>query len=508
MFEGARTSRLTADWVTSASSVDAEIRSSLYALRNRARQLCRDSDYAKQALRAIASNVIGQGISFQAQVKDQSGSRLNTAVNDQIEQLWSKWSRAKCCHTAGKLGFSDIERLLIRSVAESGEVLVRIVKQPFADSPVPLALEVLEADLLDDRYNGKVAETGNEVRMGIELDKWHRPVAYYFLPRHPGDYTFSNSTPDNYLPRTRVPADEVIHLFLTERPGQTRGISWFASAIKRLHHLSGYEEAEVIRARASSALMGFITSPEGELQGDEVLDGERVSSFEPGVFKYLAPGESVSVPQLDAPDGQFEPFMRSMLRAVSAGLGLAYENVSHDYSQSNYSSSRLSLLDERENWRVLQEWMIKNFHQQVFDVWLDMAVLNGALNLPLYDSDPDRYRKVKWQPRGWGWVDPEREVNALKEAVRCGFKTLSDVIAEQGGDVDEQLIAMKHERQTAEDLGLILDIDAGKVSNAGLTQARPAGSIIPQDPFAPSDTSTEPAIPTAPAKQPPTAPAP
>ena len=46
------------------------------------------------------------------------------------------------------------------------------------------------ADSLNNRIR-KVATNGNEVRMGIELDKWHRPVAYYFLPRHPGDYTFS-----------------------------------------------------------------------------------------------------------------------------------------------------------------------------------------------------------------------------------------------------------------------------------------------------------------------------
>mgnify|MGYP003328589915 CR=1 FL=1 len=162
----------------------------------------------------------------------------------------------------------------------------------------------------------------------------------------------SNATPDNYLPRTRVPADEVIHLFLTERPGQTRGVSWFASAIKRLHHLAGYEEAEVIRARAGSALMGFITSPEGELQGDDVMDGERVQDFSPGVFRYLAPGESVSVPDLHAPDGQFEPFMRAMLRAVSAGLGVSYESVSHDFSSTNYSSSRLSLLEERDTYQI------------------------------------------------------------------------------------------------------------------------------------------------------------
>jgi capsid protein len=81
--------------------------------------------------------------------------------------------------------------------------------------------------------------------------------------------------------------------------------------------------------------MGFITSPEGELIGDDVMDGERVSNFEPGVFKYLNPGESVTVPSLDSPDGQFEPFLRAMLRAMAAGIGCSYETISRDFSQTN-----------------------------------------------------------------------------------------------------------------------------------------------------------------------------
>lgn len=476
MFEGARVNRLTSDWVTTGTSADAEVRASLAALRNRARQLVRDSDYARQALRAIAANVVGSGIGFQAQVKRQRGNRLDTPTNDAIELAWADWTRSKYCHCAGKLNFSEIQSLAIRSVAESGEVLIRMVKQSFGGSPVPLGLEVIEADLLDDTYNGTAPGSGNNVRMGVEIDSWQRPVAYWFLEKHPGDYQYPHATVTNAQQRKRVPAEEIIHLFLMDRPMQTRGVTWFASAIKRLHHLAGYEEAEIVRARASSALMGFITSPEGELEGDDVYDGERVTAFEPGTFKYLASGESVTVPSLDAPDGQFEPFLRSMLRAVSAGMGLSYENLSHDFSQTNYSSSRLSLLEEREHWRTLQRWLIDNLNQRVFEQWLDLAVLSGVLNLPVYEVDPERFRRVRWMPRGWGWVDPQKEVAAYKEAIRCGFKTLSDVVAEQGGDLDELLTARKAELEKLDELGITVDTDPGAEANA--TAAEP---IVPVD---------------------------
>lgn len=477
MYEGAKFSRLTADWVTGNTSADSEVYGSAQKLRDRVRQLCRDNDYARQTLRAIAANVVGQGIPFQAQVRMQRGGRLDKNVNDQIEATWKRWTNAQHCHTAGKLTWHDIEALAIRSVAESGEVFVRLVKQPFGGSAVPLALEVLEADLLDDGLNGR-SQQGNEIRMGVEVDTWGRPVAYHFLAYHPGDYQFSNQQISTQRHK-RVPADEVIHLYRMDRPGQTRGVTWFASAIQRLHHLQGYEQAEIVRARASSALMGFITSPEGELMGDDVVDGERVSSFEPGVFKYLAPGESVTVPQLDAPDGQFEPFLRAMLRAMAAGIGCSYETVSRDFSQTNYSSSRLSLLEDRDHWRVLQKWLIENLHQRVFEVWMDMAVLSGALPLPIYELQADRYKAVHWMPRGWAWVDPGKEVQAYKEAVRCGFKTLGDVVAEQGGDLEELMQSRRMELDAAGDLDLKFDTDPA--SDPAPPAPSPAPAAEPTD---------------------------
>ena len=474
MHQGARVSRLTSDWVTSGTSADSEIKGSFKALRNRARQLCRDNDYARQALRSIQNNVIGHGIRHQGQVRMLRGGKLDETVNEQIHMEWEKWMHKNSCDVSGILGFHDIERLIVRSMAESGEVFIRMIRKPFGKSKVPFALQVLEADYLIDDEMPPV-KNGNFMRMGIEVDQYLRPEAYHFYASHPGD--ISAGLPRVSQKRIRVPADEVIHLFLPERPGQTRGVTWFASALMRLHMLQGYEEAEVVRARASSALMGFIQSPEGELIGDEIYDDQRVSEFTPGVFKYLAPGESVTVPDLNAPDGQLEPFTRSMLRAVAAGVGVSFESISKNFSESNYSSSRLSLLEERDTYRVLQRYMIENFHQEIFDHWLDMAVLSGCLDLPAYETNPDRYRASKWVPRCWEWVDPQREVDAYKTAVRCGFKTLAQVITEQGGDLDAVLMQRQSELAKLDEMDIVLDTDPSEVTEGGSVQAvRPMGS--------------------------------
>ena len=474
LYEGAKISRLTSDWVTSSTSADAEISGSMVRLRNRARQLVRDSDYARQAIRAVRNNVVGTGIRMQAQVKMRRGGRPDQRTNELIETEWKRWGRAKTCHTAGRLDFHEIERLAVAAMCESGEVFIRMVRQPFGGSAVPLALEVIEADLLDETKDGYLRQ-GEEWRMGVRVDEWQRPLAYAFLTRHPGDNRPAPIGREHVI----VPAEDVIHLMVTERPMQTRGVTWFASAIKRLHHLAGYEEAEVVRARASSSLMGFVTSPEGELIGDDVYDGDRVSQFEPGVFKYLAPGESVTVPQLDAPDGQFEPFVRAMLRAMAAGLGVSYETISRDFSQSNYSSSRLSLLEDRENWKALQQYLISNLHTPVFEAWMDAAVAVGALPLPAYQEQRERYLAVNWVPRGWEWVDPEKEGKAYRDAVRNGFMTQAEVVMTRGGDFQELLEQRKAEVDQIKELQLVFDVNPEQVAQGGMAQ--------PSDPKEPDE---------------------
>jgi capsid protein len=444
-YAGARVSRLTADWVTSGTSADSEIKSSIKMLRNRARQICRDNDYAKQALRSITNNVIGHGIYHQSQVRMQRGGRMDEVVNARIHQAWKRWSHKSRCDVSGLLSFYDMERLLCRSLAESGEVFIRIIRRPFGDSGIPFALQVLESDyLIDDDV--QASKDGKTVRMGIERDEYLRPIAYNFYANHPGDVYAGNVRTTR---RIRVDADDVIHLFIPERPSQTRGVTWFASALQRLHMLDGYENAELVRARASSALMGFITSPEGE------------------------------VPQLDAPDGQLEAFTRSMLRAAAAGIGVSFESISKNYSMSSYSSSRLSLLEERDTYKCLQRYFIENFHQIVFEKWMDMAVLSGTLNLPGYETDPDRYRASKWVPRSWEWVDPQKEVAAYKAAVRSGFKTLGQVISEQGGDIEEVLTMRQAELAMLDEKNIITDTDPSEVNGGGGVQPGLGMGAIP-----------------------------
>lgn len=471
-YSGAAYNRLLNDWVASSTSQDAETRMALRTLRNRARDLARNNDYVVNALRAVENNIIGQGVKLQSQVMRLRGpgaGQMDNDLNATIETAWRSWQRARNCHTGGTLSFNAIERLAVRAMATDGEIFIRKIRRSMGRSPIPLALEIIEADLLDENYNGE--HKGNQIRMGVEVDQWFRPVAYWFFTQHPGDIQFG-SVGNMEQRRVRIPAEEIIHLYKPERPGQTRGLPWFASAMTRLRHMQGYEEATVIAARAQACQMGFIETPDPEFEGEAVYEGERVSSFEPGKIATLAPGEKFVSHTPTQPSGLLDPFMRYMLRGVASGVGVSYETLSKDYSQSNYSSSRLALLDDRDTWRTLQQLVIEILHQNVFEEWLEMAVMSNTLNLPGFELQRERYEDVRWIPRGWQWIDPAREIAAYKTAVRSGFMTLTDVIAQNGGDFEEMAHARARELELCDELELVLDTDPELVTEQG--QAQPA----------------------------------
>ena len=457
-YNGAMVSRLTSDWMTSQSSADAEIKGSLRRLRDRSREMVRNNPYARQAKRTTQINVVGSGIKLQSQVLQLRGNKRDNRINQAIESKWREWSQADSCDCAGKNTFHEFEWLAVGAMCESGEAIFRIVRRAFGDSMVPIALQMLESDLLDEDYSGSKVNAANEWRNGVEVDEWGRPVRYAILTRHPGD-NFIGGHPSAGVKHIFLSADDVIHLYMPDRPGQNRGVPWFHSVMADAHQLQGYEEAAVIRARAGASIMGFITNNEGELIADDVENNQRISEFEPGTFKYLSPGESVSVPDIDSPDQQFEMFVKNKVRRFASGFGCSYETLSRDFSDTNYSSSRLSLLEDREHWRVVQKYLIDNFHMRVYREWLNLAVLSGYCDFADYELRPERYDTPRWMPRGWSWVDPLKEVKAYREAEQAGYMTKSQVIAYSGGDYDDNIVELAREQQIAADAGVSLDKD-------------------------------------------------
>jgi lambda family phage portal protein len=454
-YEGAAAGRLTADWLTSGTSADAEIQGSLPRLRNRARSMDRDTPYVPQLKRLIRDNVVGPaGIQLQMQVQRLRGGGLDEAANTAIEAAFRQWCRADSCDVAGLSSFLDFQWQAAMATVDSGEMLIRIVRRPFGTgNRIPLALEAIEADQLDLNYVGPLQADGNRWRMGIEIDRWGRPVTYAVLTAHPGDYLTSGNNPGQRRVE-RVPAADIIHIFFPNRIGQTRGVPLVSAIMADAHQLNGYEEAATVRARLAASIMGWITPADGELVGDDVQDGQRVLDFEPGVVKRLAPGDSMEISQIQ-PDQQLETFVRQKTRRMAAGAGVSYASLTRDASQASYSSQRQEYLQDQDAWSVLQTMLIQRLHERVFREWLPMAVLAGAVPLGDFEIRPDRYlMAAQWQPRGWAWVDPKKEAEANVISEQAGYTSKIRICTGLGTTYEQILKDKQAETQLEQQYGV------------------------------------------------------
>jgi lambda family phage portal protein len=447
IFAGVDTGRLYSSWTTTNYSADSEIYNSLRILRARARDLERNNDYAKKFLRMVKTNVIGRdGIKLQSQVKNDNNSADEIARN-KIEDAFKEWSKKGACDVTGEYSFRDLQKMIISTIARDGEVIIRRVRG--FDNPFRYSLQLLEADHLDERHNDTLA-SGNRVKMGIEFDGWSRPVAYWLYPLHPGDMLFG----EGYGDKIRIAAEEIFHIFLPQRVSQTRGFPWLHSAMTRLNMLGAYEEAELVASRIAAAKGGFYTSGTGDTYtGDDTEDNNPIQEVEPGIFETLPRGWDFKVFDPQHPSSAYESFSKSILRGIASGLDVSYAYLANDLTDVNYSSIRAGVLDERDVWRDVQAFMAEHVLQPIFEEWLEMALLTQKINLPF--SKLEKFKKARWQPRGWQWVDPEKDVNAKIMSIENNLETGADIAAEQGKDLEEIYQQLAIEKELKKKYGLM-----------------------------------------------------
>ena len=111
-------------------------------------------------------------------------------------------------------------------------------------------------------------------------------------------------------------------------------------------------------------------------------------------------------------------------------------------------------------------------------------MLGGELQLPdEYWINRQKFEQVRFKPRGWSWIDPTKEVSAYRTAVRAGFMTVSDVIAQtaSGADVEDVFKGRRQELDMAADLDLVFDTDPSQVDEAGTAQPVPVDPAPEED---------------------------
>ena len=440
-YDAAGNGRRLKNWKTSVSGPVDEVGNSLAKLRSRSRDLVRNNPYAAHAIAITVAYQVGFGI----MPRPNLGS---DRANKGIKTLFADWS--KRCDAAGHLDFYGIQALAARARCQDGEMLVRFYRgTPTRENPVPLTLQVLEADQLDDAKS-ETPSTGNRIANGIEIDARGKPVAYWLFPQHPGD---AIAMPPRGNASVRIPAEDIIHLYRMDRAGQLRGVPDIAPVTTRMRGLDDYQEAELERARVQACLAAFVTSNgapnNGPLAG-QVPQGEteRRTTFAPGMIEQLLPGEGVEFVAPPA-GGSYDDHTKAVLRAIAVGLGVTYHQLTGDLTAANYSSLRAGNIDFRRltgqaQWLMLVPLLC----QRVWDEFIRVAILANALR-PRAAGYP-----VTWVPPAFEAVDPLKDTQAIGQELDLGLTSPQRAIAAQGEDPDEILAERAEWKAKAEAAGL------------------------------------------------------
>lgn len=465
--KAAKVTRLTGDWPVMLRGINSALWSDGRQLRARSRDLAKNDPYAKKFLKMVRGNVAGpDGISLQSKVKLRRGDKLNETLNNQIESEFANWSRLKYCNVNKRMSWCALKQFSVMQWAMDGEVYVQFAVD--ATSPYGLRLRFIDPDQVDQAYNVLKLPNGNQIIMGIELDPDFAPVAYWIFEQNPSE-TFSA-----IRRRIRVPADTVVHCYIQEYVNQVRGIPWMVSSMYRMNMLEGYEDAEVTSARVGASSMGAIESDYGDqFEGDSTTnesgakdtEGNITIDLEPATIHQLKPGQKLTALQWQHPSGNFTGFVKGVLRGVAAGLGCSYTSLSNDLEAVNFSSIRAGLLDERDEWKLLQGFFIEHFVQPIFEKWLELSVLSNRISLGGYDLDTVATSMV-WKGRRWTWVDPLKDVSAEVLQIENLLKTRTESLAERGLDFEETLATAKYEQEAIEAAGVKVGSDLKGEANA------------------------------------------
>jgi lambda family phage portal protein len=453
-YDGAMSGRRTQGWQSGGTDANAELGQSIHFLRNRSRELVRNNPYASKAVSELVGNTVGTGIVPRAKTG-------NPDLDKRIDAEWPYFSER--CDPGGQYDFYGLQALMTRTTAESGEGLIRYRPRYSSDNlRIPLQLQVLESDFLDDHRTMGLSNDGYIIQ-GVQFDPIGARAGYWLYNFHPGAVVLMN--PRGGILSKLIPAEEVLHNYRMLRPGQVRGVPWLSPVMMALRDLDDYRDAERLRKKIEACAVAMVTQPEGTSGvriGAPDPNDASIDHFEPGLIMYGKPGQDVKFNQPHGVGG-YREYLMTELQGIGAGVDVPYELLSNDLSNVNYSSYRAGMLSFRNTieayrWLVL----IPNTCNPVWKRFIDILVIQGKIPKPNYG--------VQWTAPQFQSVDPVKDAQAAKTNLRLGRTTWPEMVIEAGQDPETQINEIEAWNKRFDKAGIVLDGDPRWVNEKGLAQ--------------------------------------
>ncbi len=475
----------TSGWVPPLMSADAEWLRERPITIARVRDVERNDGWASAGIDRQVDMMVGNQLRLNAQ-PDAIGLGIDAEsahdLGRQIQSHFHAWANDPIfrCDAERQLSFTLLAGLVAREFVGIGESLsvLRWIERPGWDYRT--GVQVVDPDRLSNPMGQPDSET---LRGGIAKDANNAPIGYHIRRAHPADLTFSaESFRWDYIPRWDQVGDwerpKVLHVYDKQRPGQSRGVARLVRFLTKSRMLSRHAEAEVRSAAINASIVGAIYTQLGaEYAADRLGGGMGAEGTDWGNFNTqradfygkrrtmdgerfltLFPSDRLDLNTTPRQTAGYPAFQSAFLKAFAAAMGISYEQLSMDWSQTNYSSARAAL---NEVWRGIKRLLgilISQFAIPVYAAWLEDALDAGVINVPkgcadFYDA-PAAWLKAEWIGPARGFIDPVKEAQASSLRIDGRISTLEREAAEQGLDWEEVIAQIARERKEMEAQGI------------------------------------------------------
>lgn len=521
-YEGASLrNREIALWNPSNRSADADILPARLTAQARARDIVRDDAYAYAGEQLHRDGVVGSLFALNCKPNlialgmdpdSKSDKEWEKKFQAEVESKFTLYAESIDCwvDAARKNTLTEMVRLAVGVHLNSGEVLASAEWINKKDRPFKTAIQMLESERLSSPPTGLgyVSQTGRRIRDGIVSDRFGAPLTYWVRDTHPSDVAEAVNDPSKLYTWGEYPARmawgrmRMLHLFEQDRVDQTRGITRMVHALKEMKTTKHFRDIVLQNAVVNAT---FAASIEAELPGQHegiLGDGDNealvnwAANYLGAVGEYSGGSKSltidgVRIPHLFPgqklqlrPAGQGGPLgmemEQSLLRYIAAMLGVSYEELSRDYSQSNYSSMRAALNQTWRHMATLKKSIADRFATHVFRLWFEEAVNAGLIKTMIGKPDfyegmnRDAYTTCEWLGADRGQIDELKETQAAMLRVQNNMSTLEDEVGRRGKDWRQVLTQRAQEKELIDELGLTPEPD-NRMANAITGDPKDAG---------------------------------
>lgn len=342
----------------------------------------------------------------------------NEDFNIKIEKMWKDWERE--CDVFSQFDFKDFERFILLHYLRDGECFLYI-----HSSNEGLRLQLIPPECIDYNLND-----GDRIKKGIEFDSSNCPIAYHI-------HTDSRDKSK----KTIIDAKDIIHLKRTYNTEQIRGISHLTPVIFKVMQSDKYIESVITQANIASKFSLIATAKDDDGYMPSMGDLEENKPLEPKTIemedgRIIAMNENYKIEPLNINHNpNIESFIHSLDLQIAKSLGVSYATYSGNLKNANFTSSRTGLVQERRNFKRLQQYLIRKIHSPIYEAFVKNLAMRGKISPKEAQNAMSAY---SFKTQGYEYVDPLKEVNAQKLQIQLGLKSIKEVLSDRGIELKAQ----------------------------------------------------------------------